>query len=83
MRLQDEPSSIDVRGLVLRVEYDKFDLAPERDRWAATVRHPRLGAVISRAETPAKAREKAKTRVYEQLDELMDGHHQAHAHEVQ
>lgn len=82
MRLLDEPSSVDVRGLVLKVEYDKHPGAPEVDRWSATIRHPALGAVISRGETPTKARDKAKLRVHEQLDEFMAGHEQRHAHEI-
>lgn len=83
MKLYDEPSSVDVRGLVLSVEYEQHLGAPEIDRWSATIRHPALGAIISRAPTPAKAREKAKTRVHEQLEDLMIGHAQRHAHEIQ
>lgn len=82
MKLHDEPSSVDVRGLVCRVDYDHYPLAPEMDRWAATVRHPALGAIISREATPARARAKAKERIHEQLDDLMAGHAQRHAHEI-
>lgn len=83
VKLHDEPSSVDVRGLVCRVEYDHHRDAPEIDRWSATIRHPALGAIISRETTPAKAREKAKQRIHDQLDDLMDGHSQRHAHEIQ
>lgn len=83
MKLYDEPSSVDVRGLVLAVDYDKHPGAPEIDRWSASIRHPALGAIISRGPTPTKAREKAYARVHEQLEELMAGHQQRHAHEIQ
>lgn len=82
MRLPDEPSSVDVRGLVCRVEYDHHPDGLEVDRWSATIRHPALGAIISREATPARARAKAKERIHEQLDDLMDGHAQRHAHEI-
>lgn len=83
MKLTDEPSQTEVKGLVLMVEYDRNDRAPETGRWSATLRHPNLGSVTSHGPTPSEARRAARERIAEQMDSMMFGHEQRHAHEVQ
>jgi pyridoxine/pyridoxamine 5'-phosphate oxidase len=78
MRLRDEPSTTEVRGLVLSVDYDRNPAG-----WSATLRHARLGAVTSHGSSPSKAREAARERIADQLESMMQGHSQKHAHEVQ
>ena len=82
MRLHDEPKTTEVRGLVLAVDYALNDRAPPSGRWSATLRHSQLGALTSHGTSPSDAREAARRRVAEQLEQLMDGHAQRHAHEV-
>ena len=83
MKLTDEPSSTDVHGLVLAVDYDRLPDAPAEVRWSATIRHRALGAVTSHGPTPAMARDLAKQTVSEQMESMMFGHAQKRAHDVQ
>ena len=82
MKLQDEPSSTDVRGLVLSVDYERLPDAPAEVRWSATIRHRALGAVTSHGPTPSKARDLVKQRVAEQMESMMFGHAQKYAHQI-
>jgi hypothetical protein len=81
-KLPDEPSSTEVRGLVVSVEYRRNDHALESGRWSATLRHRNLGAVTSHGPTPSQARAAARERLHDDFDSMMHGHQQRHAHEV-
>ena len=77
LHLRDEPSTTEVKGLTMHVEYARGEGV-----YSATLRHPALGSYTSHGETPTKARELAKKNVFEKFDDLMLGHEQRHAHEV-
>lgn len=77
VRLHDEPSSTEVCGLTMRVEYMRGEGV-----YAATLSHRALGSYTSHGRTPTQAREEAKKQVASKFNELMAGHEQRHSHEV-
>jgi hypothetical protein len=77
VRLHDEPSSTEVCGLTMRVEYMRGEGV-----YAATLSHRNLGSYTSHGRTPAKAREAAREQVAAKFESLMAGHEQRHSHEV-
>jgi hypothetical protein len=77
MRLSDEPSKTEVKGLTFSIDY-----LLGAHIWSATLKHVALGSYTAQGFTPRQALDRAREEVHEKWDMLMHGHEQKRAHEI-